>query len=92
MTKRQLMDEIRNFIEYYTSNESERIMMDDTLIDYMLEVYQPPVKQVSFRYDREFDGYVVRRSDGYPDFKIHSSERESYTKSFVELGYEVHVG
>lgn len=92
MTKRELFDEIENFINYYTSNEEEAVRMFDTLKDYMLEVYQPPVKQVSFRYDREFDGYVVRRSDGYPEFKIYSSERESYTKSFVELGYEVHVG
>jgi hypothetical protein len=90
MKKRELMDEITNFIEYYTSDDAERMKMGDTLIDYMLDVYQAPVKQVSFRYEREGDMYIVRRID-FPTFKIHASEKESYVTSFIELGYEVQV-
>jgi Na+/phosphate symporter len=39
MNKQQIADEIRNFIEYYTSNEEEGIRMFNTLEDYMNEVY-----------------------------------------------------
>jgi hypothetical protein len=35
----EVMDEIRNFIEYYTSNEEEGIRMFNALEDYMKEVY-----------------------------------------------------
>lgn len=38
MNKQQIADEIRNFIEYYTSNEEESIRMFNTLEDYMKEV------------------------------------------------------
>ena len=85
------MDEITNFIEYYTSDDAERMKMGDTLIDYMLDVYQAPVKEVHFRYEREGNMYIVRRND-FPTFKIYASEKESYVTSFIELGYEVHVG
>jgi hypothetical protein len=91
MKKRELMDEITNFIEYYTSDDAERMKMGDTLIDYMLDVYQAPVKEVHFRYEREGNMYIVRRDD-FPTFKIYASEKESYVTSFTELGYEVHVG
>jgi hypothetical protein len=91
MKKRELMDEITNFIEYYTSDDAERMKMGDTLIDYMLDVYQAPVKEVHFRYEREGNMYIVRRND-FPTFKIYASEKESYVTSFIELGYEVHVG
>jgi hypothetical protein len=91
MKKRELMDEINNFIEYYTSDDAERMKMGDTLIDYMLDVYQAPVKEVHFRYEREGNMYIVRRND-FPTFKIYASEKESYVTSFIELGYEVNVG
>lgn len=91
MKKRELMDEITNFIEYYTSDDAERMKMGDTLIDYMLDVYQAPVKEVHFRYEREGNMYIVRRND-FPTFKIYASEKESYVTSFIELGYEVNVG
>jgi hypothetical protein len=35
----EVMDEIRNFIEYYTSDEQEGIRMFNTLEDYMKEVH-----------------------------------------------------
>jgi hypothetical protein len=40
ISKQQVADEIRNFIEYYTSNEEEGIRMFNTLDDYMNEVYE----------------------------------------------------
>ena len=39
MSKQEVEDQIRNFIEYYTSNEEEGIRMFNTLDDYMNEVY-----------------------------------------------------
>lgn len=39
MTKQEVADQIRNFIEYYTSNEEEGIRMFNALDDYMKEVY-----------------------------------------------------
>jgi hypothetical protein len=39
MSKQEVADQIRNFIEYYTSNEEEGIRMFNTLDDYMNEVY-----------------------------------------------------
>jgi hypothetical protein len=91
MKKREMMDEITNFIEYYTSDDTERMKMGDTLIDYMLDVYQAPVKEVFFRYEREGDMIIVKRNN-FPTFKIYASEKQSYIASFTELGYEIHVG
>jgi len=46
MTKQQIdqliSDEISNFIEYYTSNEADRVLMHFSLQDYMSEVYERP--------------------------------------------------
>lgn len=39
MSKQEVEDQIRNFIEYYTSNEEEGIRMFNALDDYMNEVY-----------------------------------------------------
>jgi pilus assembly protein TadC len=39
MNKQEVADQIRNFIEYYTSNEEEGIRMFNALEDYMKEVY-----------------------------------------------------
>jgi hypothetical protein len=39
MSKQEVEDQIRNFIEYYTSNEEEGIRMFNTLDDYINEVY-----------------------------------------------------
>lgn len=39
MTKQEVADQIRNFIEYYTSNEEEGIRMFNALDDYMDEVH-----------------------------------------------------
>jgi Na+/phosphate symporter len=39
MSKQDVEDQIRNFIEYYTSNEEEAIRMFNTLDDYINEVY-----------------------------------------------------
>jgi Na+/phosphate symporter len=39
MSKQDVEDQIRNFIEYYTSNEEEAIKMFNTLDDYINEVY-----------------------------------------------------
>jgi hypothetical protein len=39
MDKQEVADQIRNFIEYYTSNEEEGIRMLNTLDDYMNEVH-----------------------------------------------------
>jgi hypothetical protein len=39
MSKQEVANQIRNFIEYYTSNEEEGIRMFNTLEDYMNEVY-----------------------------------------------------
>jgi len=91
MKKRELMNEITNFIEYYTSDDTERQKMSDTLLDYMLDVYQEPIKEVYFRYEREEGVYVVKRND-FPTFKIYKSEKESYIDSFSKLGYTIHVG
>jgi hypothetical protein len=58
MTKRQLnqfekdvADEIRNFIEYYTSDEEVGIRMFNTLDDYMDEVYEQPREVMVFTFD-----------------------------------------
>ena len=91
MKKRELMDEINNFIEYYTSDDNERQKMSDALLDYMLDVHQEPIKEVYFRYNREEGVYVVKRND-FPTFKIYASEKESYIESFTKLGYTIHVG
>jgi hypothetical protein len=91
MKKRELMDEINNFIEYYTSNDAERQQMSDALLDYMLDVHQEPIKEVYFRHNREEGVYVVKRND-FPTFKIYASEKESYIESFSKLGYTIHVG
>ena len=42
MTKNQLIDEIQNFIEYYSSDDQERMQMREVLLDYMGEVYEEP--------------------------------------------------
>lgn len=39
MDKQEVADQIRNFIEYYTSNEEEGIRMFNALDDYMNEVH-----------------------------------------------------
>jgi hypothetical protein len=39
MNKQEVEDQIRNFIEYYTSDEQEGIRMFKALKDYMKEVY-----------------------------------------------------
>ena len=50
MTKQQIdqlvSDEISNFIEYWTSNEAERVQMHSCLQDYMSEVYETPTYNV----------------------------------------------
>lgn len=89
MTKRQVMDSMSNFIEYYSSDDQERMKMQEVLLDYMLEVYEHPVQEVHFRRDGEF--YWVVRQD-YPTFKIHQDDREQYTQQFLKLKFEVHVG
>jgi hypothetical protein len=91
MKKREMMDEITNFIEYYTSDDTERMKMGDTLIDYMLDVYQAPVKQVKIVYNRESEKYIVK-GDNFPSFKIQPDEKNQYVESFVKMGYEVYVG
>jgi hypothetical protein len=88
MKKKELMDEITNFIEYYTSDDAERIKMGDTLIDYMLDVYESPAKNV--RFVRKPDSVLVRM-DNMPEFKILPSESESYQKQFLELGYTIYI-
>lgn len=39
MSKQEVEDQIRNFIEYYTSDEEVGIRMFNALDDYMKEVY-----------------------------------------------------
>jgi hypothetical protein len=39
ISKQQIADEIRNFIEYYTSDEELGIRMFNALDDYMKEVH-----------------------------------------------------
>jgi len=89
MKKRELMDEITNFIEYYTSDDTERIKMGETLIDYMLDVYEAPAKNV--RFVRKPDSVIVR-TDNMPEFKILPSESENYQRQFLDLGYTIYVG
>ena len=87
MKKKELMDEITNFIEYYTSDDAERIKMGDTLIDYMLDVYESPAKNVRFIRGE----LIVVRVDNMPEFKILPSESESYQKQFLDLGYTIYI-
>jgi hypothetical protein len=51
MTKQQTADEVRNFIEYFTSNDVERETMLDSLNDYIDEVYQEPKEVMVFTSD-----------------------------------------
>ena len=51
MKKRELMDEISNFIEYFTSNDVDRETMLDSLNDYIEEVYQEPTEVMVFTSD-----------------------------------------
>lgn len=90
MTKRQLMDEITNFIEYYTSEETERQQMGDALIDYMLDVHEEPKKVVKFSRGEQLVGVVP---DGMVQFTIPNtpSAIERYTKQFLALKYEIVV-
>lgn len=39
MTKQQLRDEVMNFIEFYSSDDTERGMMINALEDYIEEVF-----------------------------------------------------
>jgi hypothetical protein len=89
MKKRELMDEIRNFIEYYTSDDNERMQMDDSLIDYMLDVYTEQSKNVHFFREGEF--YLVN-SLNVPQFKIHKDEKDFYVSQYLNLGYTAHIG
>lgn len=82
------MDEITNFIEYYTSDDAERVKMRDTLIDYMLEVYEAPDKPA--RFIRTPDSIIVRM-DNMPEFKILPSEFDHYKRQFLDLGYTIHI-
>ena len=87
MKKKELMDEITNFIEYYTSDDAERIKMGDTLIDYMLDVYESPAKNVRFIRGE----LIIVRVDNMPEFKILPSELERYKIQFLRLGYTIYV-
>jgi hypothetical protein len=89
MNKRQLMDEITNFIEYYTSSDDERQKMSDTLLDYMLDVYEDKPKEVYFI--REGNVYRVQ-SDYHPKFYINVDEKDEYISKYMKLKYIVHVG
>jgi hypothetical protein len=89
MNKRQLMDEVNNFIEYYTSDDAERQKMSDTLLDYMLDVYNEPIKEVYFI--REGNVYRVQ-SDYHPKFYINVDEKDEYISKYMKLKYIVHVG
>jgi hypothetical protein len=40
MNKKRIMDEVKNFIEYYTSSDEVRQQMYLTLQDYLDEVYE----------------------------------------------------
>jgi hypothetical protein len=89
MNKRQMMDEINNFIEYYTSDDAERQRMSDTLLDYMLDVYQETPKEVYFI--REGNVYRVQ-SDYHPKFYINVDEKDEYISKYMKLKYIVHIG
>jgi len=89
MKKRKLMDEITNFIEYYTSDDAERQQMSDALLDYLLDVYQESSRDVYFTRQGEF--YMVKSSD-VTEFKIHANEKEFYMSKYLDLKYTVHVG
>jgi hypothetical protein len=83
------MDEVNNFIEYYTSDDAERQKMSDTLLDYMLDVYNEPIKEVYFI--REGNVYRVQ-SDYHPKFYINVDEKDEYISKYMKLKYIVHVG
>jgi hypothetical protein len=51
MTKQQTADEVRNFIEYFSSSDDERATMLDSLNDYIEEVYQEPSEVMVFTSD-----------------------------------------
>mgnify|MGYP006266243633 CR=1 FL=1 len=53
MNKRELMDEISNFIEYYTSDDAEREAMLNSLNDYISEVYQEQREVMVFTADEK---------------------------------------
>jgi predicted transcriptional regulator len=88
MKKRELMDEIQNFIEYAYSDDVERQWMLDVARDYMLDVYEAPPKNVHFI--RKTVSVLVR-VDNMPEFWILPSESESYQKQFLELGYTIYI-
>jgi hypothetical protein len=89
MNKRQMMDEINNFIEYYTSSDDERQKMSDTLLDYMLDVYEDKPKEVYFI--REGNVYRVKSEDA-PQYYIPVDEKENYISQYMNLKRIVHVG
>lgn len=89
MKKTHVMDAMTKFIEYYTSNDQERIEIQKVLLDFMLEVYEHPVQEVYFR--REGDKYMVK-GERYPTFWIDAKDREEYIQQFIKLKVDVHVG
>lgn len=89
MNKRQLMDEITNFIEYYTSDDAERQKMSDTLLDYMLDVYTETQKEAYFT--REGNLYRIN-SEHHPQYYIRMDEKDYYISKYMNLKYIVHIG
>jgi hypothetical protein len=49
--KQEKEDVIRNFIEYYTSDDAERARMIMTLADFMEEVHEEPTEVMVFTAD-----------------------------------------
>lgn len=95
MTKRQLMDEITNFIEYYTSEEVERQQMGDALIDYMLDVYEEPKEVMTFTFDvRNGQDIFWKKAvgDNSPEREFFPiDELHLWVNKYRNLGWEVKV-
>ena len=51
MQKTELADEIYNFIEYFTSDDAERIEMNKVMDNYLNEVYEEPREVMVFTFD-----------------------------------------
>ena len=89
------MDEITNFIEYYTSDDAERVKMQDTLRDYISEVYEEPKEVMVFTFDvrkgedifwKKAVGDISPTSEYFPAEELHL-----WVAKYKKYGWSVEV-
>lgn len=96
MTKKQLLDEMTKFIEYYTQDSEQRLEMGLVLLEFILDVYEYPEQEVTMVFHKEDDTYKVSIKNGSyysgVSFYIKAEDREKYIQQFTKAKYTVHVG